>query len=96
MHNNTHGNNCLWRKRPNAPTGDKVKSVPDDMQGMTPHSDGIVFAYEAPLMQGGMSASDFRATMAGDVDEEKQKQAFQKFFEEFMTKVYLIKGRRNK
>lgn len=96
--NNTHATILVYgAKDPMRLSGDKVKSVPDNMQGMTPHSDGIVFAYEAPLMQGGMSASDFRATMAGDVDEEKQKQAFQKFFGKFDQSVFdFIKGRLTK
>ena len=81
-------------KDPMRLSGDKVKPVPENMEGMTPHSEGIVFAYEAPLMQGGMSASDFRATMAGGADEEKQKQAFQKFFGKFDQSVFdFIKGR---
>ena len=81
-------------KDPMRLSGDKVKPVPDNMEGMTPHSEGIVFAYEAPLMQGGMSASDFRATMAGGADEEQQKQAFQKFFGKFDQSVFdFIKGR---
>lgn len=81
-------------KDPMRLSGDKVKPVPDNMQGITPHSEGIVFAYEAPLMQGGMSASDFRATMAGGADEEEQKQAFQKFFGKFDQSVFdFIKGR---
>ena len=81
-------------KDPMRVSGDKVKPVPDNMEGMTPHSEGIVFAYEAPLMQGGMSASDFRATMAGGADEEQQKQAFQKFFGKFDQSVFdFIKGR---
>ena len=73
--------------------GGSVQPLPDDMKNLQPHSETIYY-YEAPLMQGGMSASDFRATMAGGEDEEQQKQAFQKFFGKFDQSVFdFIKGR---
>ena len=81
-------------KDPMRLSGDKVKPVPDNMEGMTPHSEGIVFAYEAPLMQGGMSASDFRATLAGNASEEEKKKSFQQFFGKFDQSVFdFIVGR---
>ena len=87
--NNTHATILVYgAKDPMRLSGDKVKPVPQNMEGMTPHSDGIVFAYEAPLMQGGMSASDFRAKMASGADEEDKKKSFQQFFGKFDQSVF--------
>lgn len=93
--NNTDATILVYgAKDPMRLSGDKVKPVPDNMEGMTPHSEGIVFAYEAPLMQGGMSASDFRATMSSSASPEEKKKSFEQFFGKFDQSVFdFIEGR---
>ena len=39
-------------------------------------------------MQGGMSASDFRADMASEGNEEAKKQAFTKFFGKYNEQIF--------
>lgn len=67
--------------------GGSVQPLPDDMKNLQPHSETIYY-YEAPLMQGGMSASDFRATMASDAPTEEKQKAFQKFYGSFNEKIF--------
>lgn len=64
-----------------------VQPLPDNMSEVKPQSEMIYF-YEAPLMQGGMSASDFRATMASDMPKEQKAKEFQKFFGKFDQKIF--------
>ena len=61
-----------------------VLDYPSD-NSVTP---GNIYAYVAPLMQGGMSASDFRRTMASDAPEEEKKKVFQQFFGKFDQEVF--------
>ena len=44
--------------------------------------------YRKFFMQGGMSASDFRATMASQEDEDSKKQAFTKFFGKYNEQIF--------
>jgi|TARA_B110000495_G_C23009203_1_gene596700 hypothetical protein len=64
-----------------------VQQLPDDISTIKPQSEMIYF-YEAPLMQGGMSASDFRAAMASDASLEAKQQQFTKFFGKFDQKIF--------
>jgi len=64
-----------------------VQKLPDDISQIKPQSEMIYF-YEAPLMQGGMSASDFRATMASNVSTEEKQKMFTKFFGKFDEKIF--------
>jgi hypothetical protein len=48
----------------------------------------MIYFYEAPLMQGGMSASDFRAAMASDATPEAKQKEFTKFFGKFDQKIF--------
>jgi hypothetical protein len=48
----------------------------------------MIYFYEAPLMQGGMSASDFRAAMASNASSEEKQQQFTKFFGKFDEKIF--------
>ena len=68
--------------------GGSIQKLPSDMSQLTPHSDGTVYAYVAPLMQGGMSASDFRKDMASDIDQNEKADAFQKFFGKFDQEIF--------
>lgn len=72
--------------------GGSIVPLPDNMSELVPHSEGKIYAYVAPLMQGGMSASDFRIVMAtGKTKEGKpmdKKQAFQSFFGSFDQQVF--------
>ena len=64
-----------------------VQQLPNDISNIKPQSEMIYF-YEAPLMQGGMSASDFRAAMASDASSEEKQQQFTKFFGKFDEKIF--------
>jgi hypothetical protein len=64
-----------------------VQKLPDDISQIKPQSEMIYF-YEAPLMQGGMSASDFRAAMASNASSEEKQQQFTKFFGKFDEKIF--------
>lgn len=68
--------------------GGSIVSLPDNQSEMVPHSEGKIYAYVAPLMQGGMSASDFRRVMASEVSEEEKKKAFSNFFGGFDKQVF--------
>ena len=65
-----------------------LHKLPTDMNELVPTAQERGYVYVAPLMQGGMSASDFRATMAKTMDEKEKQQAFTKFFGKFDEQVY--------
>jgi hypothetical protein len=67
--------------------GGKIQELPADMKNLQPHSEKIYY-YEAPLMQGGMSASDFRETMASNASPEDKQEAFLEFYGSFNEKVF--------
>ena len=65
-----------------------LHDMPDNMDELVPTANEIGYVYVAPTMQGGMSASDFRETMAKELDEKEKQQAFTKFFGKFDEQVY--------
>lgn len=78
--------------------GGNILPLPNDMSELTPHSEGKIYYYVAPLMQGGMSASDFRIVMATGKNKAgkpvDKKQAFNEFFGSFDQQVFdFIEGR---
>ena len=66
---------------------DKVQPLPDNMDEMKPAAE-MIYYYEAPLMQGGMSASDLRETMASNASPEEKQKMFAKFFGKFDEKIF--------
>ena len=65
-----------------------LHKLPNDMNELVPTAQERGYVYVAPLMQSGMSASDFRADMAKTIDEKEKQQAFTKFFGKFDEQVY--------
>jgi hypothetical protein len=65
-----------------------LHDMPDNMDELIPTANERGYVYVAPLMQGGMSASDFRETMAKVIDEKEKQQAFTKFFGKFDEQVF--------
>tara|TARA_Y100001947_G_scaffold45987_1_gene38287 strand:+ start:69 stop:677 length:609 start_codon:yes stop_codon:yes gene_type:complete len=65
-----------------------LHDMPDNMDELVPTANERGYVYVAPTMQGGMSASDFRATMAKEIDEKEKQQAFTKFFGKFDEQVF--------
>jgi len=65
-----------------------LHELPKDMNELIPTAQERGYVYVAPLMQGGMSASDFRATMSSEGDEEAKKQAFTKFFGKYNEQIF--------
>jgi hypothetical protein len=71
-----------------------LHKLPDDMDELVPTSNDRGYVYVAPLMQGGMSASDFRTDMAGPEEDQTKQQSFSKFFGKFDQGIFdFIKGR---
>jgi len=72
--------------------GGNILPLPNNMNEMTPHSEGKVYYYVAPLMQGGMSASDFRMIMATGKDKSgkprDKKKSFNDFFGSFNESIF--------
>lgn len=69
--------------------GGILSPLPDDMNNLQSHDSNRIYVYVAPLMQGGMSASDFRKVMADpNVDAKTKQQEFQKFFGKFDEQVF--------
>lgn len=64
-----------------------VQPLPNDMNNLQPHSETIYY-YEAPLMQGGMSATNFREIMASNVSPEKKQKAFKKFYGSYNEQIF--------
>ena len=53
-----------------------------------------VYFVKMPVEAGGMSATDFRNTMASDADPKKKAQVFQQFFGKFDQEIFnFIEGR---
>jgi hypothetical protein len=65
-----------------------LHDMPDNIDELIPTANERSYVYVAPLMQGGMSASDFRATMAMEADDKEKQQAFTKFFGKFDNNVF--------
>ena len=61
-----------------------LHDLPDDVglrkSDLVPTAQDRGYVYVAPIMQGGMSASDFRAVMASDKDKQEKVKAFTQFF----------------
>ena len=71
-----------------------LHKLPDDMDELVPTSNDRGYVYVAPLMQGGMSASDFRTDMASPEEDQTKQQSFSKFFGKFDQGIFdFIKGR---
>jgi len=65
-----------------------LHKMPEDMEELVPTSNDRGYVYVAPLMQGGMSASDFRQTMASEASPEQKQQEFTKFFGKMDPQVF--------
>jgi hypothetical protein len=65
-----------------------LHDMPNNMEELIPTAQDRGYVYVAPLMQGGMSASDFRATMAKEADDSEKQSAFTKFFGKFDEQVF--------
>ena len=83
--------------RLNTTTG-ALRKIPDDLNDMQPADEIAGYVYVAPLMQGGMSASDFRSVMATGKDQNGKakdpQKTFVEFFGSFNQDVFdFIKGR---
>ena len=65
-----------------------LHKLPNDMNELIPTAQERGYVYVAPLMQGGMSASDFRTLMASANDEDTKKQAFTRFFGKFDEQIF--------
>ena len=65
-----------------------LHKLPNDMNELIPTAQERGYVYVAPLMQGGMSARDFRADMASEGNEESKKQAFTKFFGKYNEPIF--------
>jgi|TARA_B110000908_G_C10135469_1_gene394238 hypothetical protein len=67
--------------------GSSIQPLPDNMQDIKPASE-MIYYYEAPMMQGGMSASDFRSVMSSTAPQEQKAKEFQKFFGNFNKEIF--------
>ena len=65
-----------------------LHKMPDNMDELVPTAQDRGYVYVAPLMQGGMSASDFRQTMASEASPEQKQQEFTKFFGKMDPQVF--------
>tara|TARA_B110001454_G_scaffold123473_1_gene115239 strand:+ start:1099 stop:1707 length:609 start_codon:yes stop_codon:yes gene_type:complete len=65
-----------------------LHDMPNNVEELIPTAQDRGYVYVAPIMQGGMSASNFRAEMAKTIDEREKQQAFTKFFGKFDEQVY--------
>jgi|TARA_B110000037_G_scaffold12225_1_gene13089 hypothetical protein len=65
-----------------------LHKMPDNMDELIPTAQDRGYVYVAPLMQGGMSASDFRQTMASEASPEQKQQEFTKFFGKMDPQVF--------
>ena len=73
-----------------------LHKLPNDMNELIPTAQERGYVYVAPLMQGGMSASDFRNAMKSNASDQEKAQVFQKFFGKFDKEVFtFINGRLN-
>lgn len=70
-------------------TGGYFSPYPDDSTSpLIPASEDRAYVYVAPLMQGGMSASDFRGVMASDAEASEKEVAFKSFFGKYDEEVF--------
>lgn len=65
-----------------------VLPYPDREEELLPASSGKVYYIEMPIEQGGMSATDFRNTMASNSSPDKKAQVFQQFFGKFNQEIF--------
>lgn len=65
-----------------------LHKMPDNMDELIPTAQDRGYVYVAPVMQGGMSASDFRQTMASEASPEQKQQEFTKFFGKMDPQVF--------
>ena len=65
-----------------------LHKMPDNMDELIPTAQDRGYVYVAPLMQGGMSASDFRQTMSSEASTEQKQQEFTKFFGKMDPQVF--------
>jgi hypothetical protein len=65
-----------------------LHKMPEDMDELIPTAQDRGYVYVAPLMQGGMSASDFRATMSSAAPDEEKQKSFTNFFGKFDPNVF--------
>jgi hypothetical protein len=65
-----------------------LHDMPNNVEELIPTAQDRGYVYVAPVMQGGMSASDFRTTMSKVIDEKEKQQAFTKFFGKFDEQVF--------
>lgn len=66
-----------------------MQPLPDDISKLRPASAGISYYITMPVNEGGMSATDFRESMAShDMSDDEKKATFKKFFGKFHPKVF--------
>lgn len=69
--------------------GGYFSPLPDDINTplLTANQDRA-YVYVAPLMQGGMSASDFRSVMSSDAETNEKEVAFKNFFGKYDAEIF--------
>jgi hypothetical protein len=65
-----------------------LHKMPNDMDELVPTANDRGYVYVAPLMQGGMSASDFRAVMSSEASPEDKQKSFTNFFGKFDKQIF--------
>tara|TARA_B100000989_G_scaffold155064_1_gene115688 strand:- start:294 stop:902 length:609 start_codon:yes stop_codon:yes gene_type:complete len=65
-----------------------LHDLPKDMSELVPTANERGYVYVAPIMQGGMSASDFRKVMASEVDKQEKVKAFNQFFGKYDENIF--------
>ena len=67
---------------------DKMRRLPKSIKQMQPASSGISYFITMPTNAGGMSATDFRNTMASQQDEKVKQSVFKKFFGNYDEEIF--------
>ena len=75
-------------------SGGALAPLPDSNDELQAADENRAYFVKMPVEQGGMSATDFRNTMASDAAPEEKKRVFQQFFGKFDQEVFnFIEGR---
>jgi hypothetical protein len=70
-------------------SGGALSPLPEDTSNLQSVSEGKSYFITMPVNEGGMSATDFRTTMADEsIDDAKKQNVFQQFFGKFDQEVF--------